>query len=302
MYECDLKAANGGDHGGPPPPGPVRIGAFFMGGMPFHLQEDTEIVSDQPYQAEAVTQIKQTLADGTHIDQTITATVARDRYGRTVRSQKLGQDSAFFSVFRAPGISDRSPAGSAAPTLTVIFNPIAKKHIDYLSDVKLAPIMSVEISPREQDHNHVRTSTGVVHAEGGAGARVLSGGGPAVAILGFPPGDGFQQNAKTESLGRRTIEGLETVGTRKTWTIPRGTIGNDRKLVTTEETWYSPKLRLIVQSVRDDPQFGQMTYALRNIRLTEPSRKVFEIPPGYRIERLPAPPPPPGPPAEGGPR
>ena len=47
------------------------------------------MVKSEPYQAQAVTEMKQTLADGSHIDQTTTATVARDNDGRTVRIQKL---------------------------------------------------------------------------------------------------------------------------------------------------------------------------------------------------------------------
>lgn len=297
---------------GGPPPGPVHIGAFFPDGSAFGLQEETEIVRNESYQAEAVTEIRQTLANGAHIFQTITATVARDRDGRTIRSQKLGQDRAFVSIFRVPGKSPASSPPSGAPTLTVVFDPVAKEHIDYLSDVKIAHIMPIEISPVAHSSRHVRAFSGAVHEGGGpitafpipgaTDGRMFPGGVPATSIMMFPPGDSVQQDAKTEALGTRTVEGLKTVGTRRTWTIPKGTIGNDRALITTEEIWYSPKLKLVLQSVRDDPRFGQTTYTLRDLRLIDPIRKLFRIPPGYRIETLPTPPPSPGPPDTGGSR
>src|ERR1700683_835687 len=53
------------------------------------FQEVPAVVQNEPYQAQAVTETRQTLADGSHITQTTTETVARDSDGRTVRIQKL---------------------------------------------------------------------------------------------------------------------------------------------------------------------------------------------------------------------
>src|SRR5215470_12141673 len=71
-----------------PPFGPTQIGIVSTGAG-FALQESAETVRNEPYQALANTEMKQTLADGSHIDQTTTATIARDSEGRTVRIQKL---------------------------------------------------------------------------------------------------------------------------------------------------------------------------------------------------------------------
>jgi hypothetical protein len=100
----------------------------------FGFQEEVEIVKNQPYEAKAVTEIKQTLADGSHIVQTTTATVARDGEGRTVRIQKL-------SVMGPWRSSDSSQGNS--PTLTVIFDPVAKEHIDYSDTEKVAHVMTL---------------------------------------------------------------------------------------------------------------------------------------------------------------
>lgn len=281
-----------------PPPGAVQVGVFSTGGIGFGLQGEAEIVRGEPYQAKAVTEIRQTLANGTHIAQTITATVARDREGRTLRSQKLQENGSFFSIFRDHGDPVSASAESEAPTLTTIFDPVAREHIDYTSDVKIARILPIEISPGAGGKNAQTfavsgRAAGAITAFAPPGVRplVVPGGepGPGAMVMRFA---GDQQKMKTESLGTRTIEGIDTIGTRKIWTIPAGSIGNDRALVTTEETWYSPKLKLVLLSRRDDPRFGDTTYSLKNIRQTESDKSLFQIPAGYNAEKLPPAPPP----------
>lgn len=282
----------------PPPPGAVQVGVFSTGGIGFGLQGEAEIVRKEPYQAEAVTEIRQTLANGTHIAQTITATVARDSEGRTLRSQKLQENGRFFSIFRGDANSASSSAEAEPPTLTTIFDPVAREHIDYTSDVKIARVLPIDISPGKGEKNAQTLSvsgrsSGAITAFATPGSKplVVPGGepGPGLMVMRFA---GDEQNMKTESLGTRTIEGIDTIGTLKTWTIPVGAIGNDRALVTTEETWYSPKLKLVLLSTRDDPRFGDTIYSLKNIRRAEPDKSLFRIPAGYDVEKMPPPPPP----------
>jgi hypothetical protein len=280
----------------------MQIGVFSAGGMRFGLEEEAEIVRNEPYQADAVTEMRQTLANGTHISQDISATVARDSEGRTVRIQKLDGAGPFFAIgFDGKTASDSSQ--SAVPILTTIFDPVNQEHIDYTSDPRIAHVIRMETGSMPERNGQVRAYPGPLSVQAGAIAAfpVPDGGpegpiartGPAMAIMRFGP-DGIQQQRETtESIGTKTIEGVETVGTRRTWTIPTGAIGNDRALVTTEETWYASTLRLVLLSVRDDPRFGQTTYSLRNVRLTEPEKALFQIPAGYRIEDVSPPPTPP---------
>src|ERR1051325_11555120 len=66
--------------------------------------------------------------------------------------------------------------------------------------------------------------------------------------------------AKTESLGKKTIEGVEAEGTRSTITIPAGQIGNDQPVEIVSERWYSPELQVVVLSKHTDPRMGEHTY------------------------------------------
>lgn len=93
---------------------------------------------------------------------------------------------------------------------------------------------------------------------------------------GSAPGDEF--------LGKQTIQGLETIGTRETHLIETGAIGNNRPLLEKREFWYSPKLGINLITKRDDPRFAtQQNFEVTDLALGTPDAKLFEIPAGYKV-------------------
>jgi hypothetical protein len=271
---------------GTPLIGPGQVTIVSTAGM-VGLQDRAAVVKNEPYQAQAVTEMKQTLADGSHIVQTTTATVARDSDGRTVRVQKLST--------MGPWKSADSSAGNSQ-MLTTIFDPVAQQHIDYTSDSKVAHVFLMPSAPPGT----------VVRAEGGfsvsAAPGSLGGQEKGLIVSGGPVGDAVQGLAlqdrpfstqlskglqpKTESLGTKTIEALQVTGTRTTSAIPAGTIGNDRDLNIIRETWYSSELKLVIQSTQSDPRFGETTYTLKNIQLGSPDVTLFQVPANYTIDKI----------------
>lgn len=261
---------------GGPAIGQGQVGVVSIGGMAFATQENAEIVKNQPYQAQAVTEMKQTLAEGSHIAQTTTATVARDSDGRTVRIQQLSTMGPWKSA---------SDSSQTNPTLTTIFDPLANTHTDYTSDNKVAHVLSMPTPPPGAPAN-------------GAGGFAMFAPGPGGGMgpvtfsvqghAGSPqPAD--SPDVKTESLGAKTIEGIPVTGTKTSSTIPAGAIGNDKDLVITRETWYSSDLNLVLQSTQSDPRFGETTYSLTHIQRSEPDSALFQVPAGYKVEKVPAP-------------
>lgn len=254
-----------------PEPGPAQIGVVSTrGGLA--LQE-ADTVKDQPYQAQATTEIKQTLADGSHIVQTTTATVARDSEGRTVRIQKLNTIGPWKS---------KSDSDGSSTTLTSIFDPVAKTHIDYTSDTKVAHELPL---PPELPSGTATTFTAKELSLGPSVAPTVNMMYSVQSRAGSLLPDKTEGNTNTESLGAKTIEGLQVTGTRNVNTIPAGTIGNDKDIVVTRETWYSPELKLVIQSTQNDPRFGETTYSLANILRNEPDETLFQIPAGYKVEK-----------------
>ena len=254
-----------------PPFGPAQVGIVATGGAVFGLQEEVEVVKSQPYEAQAVTEVKQTLADGSHIVQTTTATVARDSEGRTVRIQKLNAIG--------PWKSSSDSSRGKSQTLTSIFDPIAKTHINYTSDTKIANVMTMPLPPPGAATGGIES--GFVIASGapaGAGANVM------FSMQGHQVSS-EALNSQTEPLGTKTIDGIQVTGTRSTDTIPTGAIGNDKDIAITRETWYSPALKVVLQSTQNDPRFGQTTYSLTNIQRNEPDETLFQVPPDYKVEK-----------------
>jgi len=108
-----------------------------------------------------------------------------------------------------------------------------------------------------------------------------------------------QANASvtTESLGKQMVAGVEAEGTRTTFTIPAGSVGNAQPIQIVTEKWYSPALQTVVMETRSDPRSGTTTYQLTNINQTEPDPALFQVPSNYTMKEQPAfrhgPPPPP---------
>lgn len=104
-----------------------------------------------------------------------------------------------------------------------------------------------------------------------------------------PKGPPEASEVKTESLGKKIIDNVEAEGTRTTFTIPAGRIGNDQPLDIIAERWYSNELQVIVMSKHSDPRFGETVYRLTNINRTEVRRLIFTMPNDYRIVEGPPP-------------
>ena len=113
-----------------------------------------------------------------------------------------------------------------------------------------------------------------------------------------PPPDGENDergefaDGKVESLGTRTIEGVEAEGTRATITIPAGQIGNDRPIEIVSERWFSNALQVVLMSKHSDPRMGDSVYRLTNIKRSEPDASLFKVPSDYAVKESRQPPPP----------
>jgi hypothetical protein len=57
-----------------------------------------------------------------------------------------------------------------------------------------------------------------------------------------------------ESMGTKTMDGVQVEGTRETQTFNPGAFGNDKPVVVTKEIWYSPQLQFNLSVTRLDPE------------------------------------------------
>jgi hypothetical protein len=252
-----------------------------------------EIVKDSPYSADAVTETQQTLADGNRINRTNTSRIYRDSQGRTRREQQ---------------INSLGPWASAGEPTEMVFidDPVAG--VNYVINTNAQTAQKTEVHMERIEHKieegesaeKVVTWKADRTAAGQPGQMILrterhevkqgeQGEHQEHRNVTFMPSvvapDMYftPDEAKTESLGKQMIEGVEAEGVRTTTIIPAGQIGNERPIEMVSETWFSPQLKAVVLTKNNDPRMGETTYRLTNIQLIEPLPSMFEVPAGYNI-------------------
>ena len=243
-----------------PPGGPGGFIQQRMGVLAVEPFDTMEPITGAPYTAEIVTDIVQTLADGNRIEHHNTSSVARDGQGRVRREQQLA------------AIGPLVP--QAAGRIVTIMNPVDGVHYS------LDPVRKVAMRlpmPNAKVQGGVARTQIVI----GRGAVATTDVDTVVTRRGPDAG-------RTESLGTSVIEGVQAEGTRTVVTIPAGTIGNQAPIEMISERWFAPELGVVVMSRRTDPRFGETTYRLQNIARGEPSPELFQVPPDYTIEAMPA--------------
>jgi hypothetical protein len=228
------------------------------------------VIKSAPYSAQAVNEFTQTLGDGTRIHRKSSGGVYRDSEGRT-RREEVGMIGAML------------PAGDM-PQLTFISDPVAG--VSYVLNATdktaqrseiAAGTFSLPVAPPPAGVGAVGPTV-VQHRSAGVVAAGMAG-----DFATFRTSISSAQNTRPESLGTKSIEGVQAEGTRTTTVIPAGEIGNDRPIETVFESWYSTQLKTVVMSRQSDPRMGDTVFRLTGITLGEPSRSLFEVPAGYSV-------------------
>lgn len=239
-----------------PPMGPGGPFGRHMEILGFEEMHPGKVVAGAPYSAVSVTEITQTLGDGTTINRKVQSNVYRDSQGRMRRETTL---PAF-----GPTAANGQPM-----QLVMIHDPVAGTGYILHADTKVA----------EQLPTHHKGGKGGA-AAAGSNADELQGKFEAHIQEEIANG-----TLKKEDLGTQSIAGISAQGTRYTKTIPAGQIGNDKPITIVSERWYSPDLQVVVKSVRTDPRFGQTTYTLTNVQRAEPAASLFAVPPDYTVKQ-----------------
>ena len=224
---------------------------------------DNQVVKGKPYAADTSTETVQTLADGNRIVNRSVSKFYRDSQGRTRREQTFGNVDPSNSSPHEMKVFIDDPVNSTSYVVdpgekSVRPTSRSKKLIDEHEAGSNSPRMMIKVLDQHE------AVSGLSH-------------------LALPKLDEKRDIVK-EDLGKRTIEGVECTGTQQTITIPAGEVGNERPISIVTETWYAPAIGAVVQSSTNDPRFGQTTYQLHNVQLSEQQRQLFEPPSDYRVE------------------
>ncbi len=279
----------------------------------FHF--DSKVVKGMPYSADAVTETIQTMGDGNRIVRNSSAKMYRDSAGRTRREQALNTVGSWSVAGDSPTmiyISDPvsgvhyslNPNTRTATKVSVIrVDSAGGNAVGVFSATSVSGKAKKRVVEGEASGDQVKfvtddNKTVVLSGAGAAkavaelkaskNAGVVSGGAGVVSGV-ATSGDrvwtfASEGEVNRESLGTQTIEGVQAEGTRITFTIPAGKIGNERPIVTVNERWYSPELQAVVMSKNLDPRSGDTIYRLTNISRSEPGASLFQVPADYTIK------------------
>jgi len=267
-------------------------------------------VKGAPYSGEEVNETNQMLADGTRIHREIRTTVYRDSEGRTRREtpenititdpvanvtyflnpktmtgQKLPMAAGNFTFIRngTPGVAVTGDATTFSirsdregpATMMLNGTPLDEKLV---AEAMAKAKANGSTQTFTYERHEITTSDG-----GGLGVGV----GVATSSVGPPmpgtPARMMLRKSAGESLGKQMIEGVNAEGTRSVSTIEANTIGNDRPIQVSSESWYSEELQMMVMSKHSDPRTGDESFRLTNISRTEPAAYLFQAPAGYQI-------------------
>lgn len=203
------------------------------------------VVAGMPYSADQVSENVQTLADGTHIKQpTGIRKVWRDLQGRTREERQVGYPTRQGEKASFSIVEVRDPVEGFAYVMDEE-NKIAHRLV----------LVEPGTSPRLMTAP-VRSAAAVAKAK---------------------------TESTTEKIGPENMEGLLVEGMKSTRTTPVGEVGNDRPLVTTNESWFSKELNVTVLMRTSDPRSGDHTTRLTNVSRTSPDPSLFAPPPSYKV-------------------
>jgi len=243
-----------------PPPGPPPGPDFAGPGGPigprmellgFGEMHPGKVVTGAPYSATAVTETKQTLADGNTIDRKVNSAIYRDSQGRTRRETTF------------TGVGPLAASGQPR-TMIMIHDPVAGSAFVLHAENKTA-----EQLPAHAGRANKNAAEG--NLQGRFEARIQQ--------------EIANGTLKKEDLGTQTVNGVVAQGTRYTHVIPAGQIGNANAINIVNEQWYSPELQVIVKTTRTDPRSGTVTYTLTNIQRSEPAASLFTVPSDYSVKQ-----------------
>jgi len=215
-------------------------------------------VSGKPFSGTESRHTTQTLADGTHVNDSSSSLFYRDAEGR-MRSESKTQaviydpiaGFAYYLNLSTRHYHETPIPGNAAYSVAVIGNRTSVSQQYTFSDLHPAP-KGPSYGPM---------------APGKAERRALL--------------ERIHSGAVTEDLPAQVVNGIPCRGSRITETIPAGTFGNDRDIKIVSERWYSDTLQVLVKTSNSDPRFGVTTYDLTNIMQAPPDPSLFRVPGDY---------------------
>jgi len=241
-----------------------------------------------PYSGEAINESTQTLADGNRIVQKSVTRVYRDGEGRT-RREEVAENGDVVSVSIVDPVAHvsyvldpRTRSAYRGSMLIATPRVFLKGIPETEADKRATEVAAAKMRAAADEALARQEKEPVVRGRGGRGTPPPPPPPPPPGYNGAVMGEAAETSK--EDLGRLAMEGVPATGSRTTWTIPAGAIGNMQPVKIVSEQWFSPDLQLLVLTKHSDPRTGENIYRLQNIVRAEPDRSLFSVPPDYTLK------------------
>jgi len=202
-----------------------------------------------PYSADVISESTRLLPDGNRIHQETHGKQFRDSEGRTRSETELPMMDSRETRFQHISIVD----------------PVQGVFVNLDAGTKTATVRHISLPATQPNQTNAGNLAG--RTQTAVPARVNT-----------------REQLRPEDLGTMEMEGFTVKGMKYTRTIPAGKIGNEQPITSIEAIWSSPELQNVFLNKHDDPQSGQRTMKLVNIRTIEPDPSLFQIPPDYTVK------------------
>jgi hypothetical protein len=250
------------------------------------------VTKNAPFTADESGETVRLMPDGNRIVQSWTGTMARNSQGRIrrdIKSGEVGDSAARPFIFGGGIVSPGIVAVGAADAASQIYlskvdseNAAAARTIVTRPATDGSGLTIVTTTGDEGEARHVLLAKIEEAAAAKGGTRLSSetlarAASESEAVRAILPKsvENSKWQTRKESLGTRDFGGVQADGVRVVTTIAAGTIGNERDIEMTSETWFSKELGVVVYSKRIDPRVGETTYQMTNIQRAEPDASLF---------------------------
>lgn len=297
----------------PTPPIPPAPLAFAGDDVMMFLSPEfggRSVVKGAPYAATVISETRQMLSDGNSIERKSTMKLYRDGQGRTRQEQSSGV------VFINDVVAGKRYVLNTARKSAREVMGTPGLHVPPVPPVPPAPAEGAPPKPpppsppnlsadearswAEEMRRWAREFSERMRSEHGAGARDQRNAAEHVEVIRLHHAD-FDDLPKmalspslpmtmpagpgtTSALGSRHFDGVPAQGTRTTWTIAAGRVGNKLPIEIASERWYSSELNVVVLSRHVDPRSGERIYRLEKIARDEPNAELFKVPTDFALK------------------
>lgn len=239
----------------------------------------TETIKNAPVSARITVRSVQELVDGNRIVHNNVIVLYRDKEGRVRREHEVdaaGNQAISLSDPQLNRVIMLHPNDKTAVKLPVIsnFTNISQPFIDVsnLQSDPGVPCDELNFSVPLHEHAQMDAQASVFVEPTGVHAF------PGPSIMAFSPG-----KTTVESLGQDTLDGVRVEGKVRVTTHEADSIGNEKEIIVTKNTWYAPELHMMLRSEEMDPRFGRIIYKAEILSIDEPDPSLFEVPKDYQV-------------------